>query len=82
MILSLNSTGTTSGWPAGVDEGSNKDCIWVMITIIHVSSYPYYLLRFLRSGPVLSTLPATPFEIQSEQNHTSGSGGLRLTHGR
>jgi len=51
-------------------------------TIVLVIAMSYDLLRFFRSGPVLSTLPATPFEIQSEQYHTSGSGGLRLTHGR
>jgi len=48
-----------------------------------VVQYAFYRLRFfVRSGPELSTLPATPFDTQSEQYHTSGSGGLRLTQGR
>ena len=35
------------------------------------------------SGPALSTkLTAAAFDMQSEQYHTSGSGSLRLTHGR
>jgi hypothetical protein len=84
-ILSLETIRTTlTGCRPDVGKNRQKDSVCVMIiVIIHLLWYPYDLLRFfVRSGPVLSTLPAAPFEIQSEQYHTSGSGGLRLTHGR
>ena len=84
-ILSLQTIWTTlTGCrPDAVKKQKDSVRAMIIVIVIHVLWYPYDLLRFfVRSGPVLSILPAAPFEIQSEQYHTSGSGGLRLTHGR